>query len=75
MDELYSIMRDFLEVEYTQESLICLLKAAENAYENEKQNEAKLTANSVKYYLKALQSDLKIAINKLDSYIARGVKK
>lgn len=28
MEELYSIMRDFLEVEYNQESLLCLLRAA-----------------------------------------------
>ena len=42
MEELYSIMRDFLEVEYNQESLICLLKAAEAAYSGENQIKAKL---------------------------------
>ena len=41
MEELYSIMRDFLEVEYNQESLLRLLRAAEAAYSDKKQEEAK----------------------------------
>lgn len=40
MEELYSIMRDLLEVEYNQESLLRLLRAAEAAYSDEKQEEA-----------------------------------
>ena len=75
MEELYSIMRDFLEVEYNQESLICLLEAAEAAYAGKEQAEAKLIANSIKYYLKALQKELKAVINGLDSYIAENTKK
>lgn len=75
MEELYSIMRDFLEVEYNQESLICLLRVAEAAYSGEKEVEAKLIANSAKYYLKALQRELKAAINRMDSYIAENAKK
>lgn len=75
MEELYSIMRDFLEVEYNQESLLCLLKATETAYTDEQQVEAKLIANGTKYYLKALQEDLKAAINKLDFYITENAKK
>ncbi len=67
MEELYSIMRDFLEVEYNQESLLCLLKSTEAAYSSEKQVEAKLIANSTKYYLKDLQEDLKAVINRMDS--------
>ncbi len=51
MEELYSIMRDFLEVEYNQESLLCLLKAVESVYTDEKQAEARLITNSTKYYL------------------------
>lgn len=47
MEELYSIMRDFLEVEYNQESLSHLLKKAETAYSDEKQEEAKFLANSI----------------------------
>lgn len=75
MEELYSIMRDFLEVEYNQESLSHLLKKAETAYSDEKQEEAKFLANSTKYYLRALQKELQTAINRLDSYIAEEVKK
>ena len=75
MEEMYSIMRDFFEVEYNQESLLCLLKAAEAAYTGEKQVEAKLIANSTKYYLQALQGELEAAINRMDSYIAENAKK
>ncbi|MDE5817728.1 MAG: hypothetical protein K2I07_00185 [Lachnospiraceae bacterium] len=75
MEELYSIMRDFLEVAYHQESLVCLLKAAESAYTDEGQAEAKLIANSTKYYLQALQEKIKAIINRLDSYIAENAKK
>lgn len=75
MEELYSIMRNFLEVAYNQESLICLFKAAEAAYTGEKKEEAKLIANSVKFYLQALQGEMKVAINRLDSYIAENAKK
>ena len=75
MEELYSIMRDFLEVEYNQESLLCLLRAAEAAYTGKEQAEAKLVANSAKYYLQALQEEIKAAISRLDSYIAENAKK
>ena len=75
MEELYSIMGDFLEVEYNQESLLCLLKAAEAAYGGEKEGKAKLIANSAKFYLQALQEELKAAINKMDYYIAENAKK
>lgn len=75
MEELYSIMRDFLEVEYNQESLLCLLRAAEAAYTGKEQAEAKLIANSAKYYLQALQEEIKAAISRLDSYIAENAKK
>lgn len=75
MEELYSIMRDFLEVEYNQESLLCLLKAVEAAYSSEKEGKVKLIANSTKYYLQALQEEIKAAINRLDSYIAENTKK
>ena len=75
MEELYSIMRDFLEVEYNQESIVCLLKAAEATYTAENQVETKLLANGVKVYIKGLQKDLKAAINRMDSYIAENAKK
>lgn len=75
MEELYSIMRDFLEVEYNQESLLCVLKALEAAYSKEEQAEVKLIANSTKYYLQALQRELKAAISRLDVYMAEGAEK
>ena len=75
MEELYSIMSDFLEVEYNQESLICLLRVVETAYSGEQQAEAKLIANSAKYYLQALQEELKAVIGRLDLYIAENAKK
>ena len=75
MEELYSIMRDFLEVEYNLESLVCLLKTTEVSYTGKEQAEAKLIANSTKYYLQALQGEMKAAIGRLDSYIAENAKK
>ncbi len=75
MQELNSIMRDLLEVEYNQESLLFLLGAAEAVCSEKEQKEAKFIANSTKYYLSSLQRELKMAINKLDSYIAENVKK
>ncbi len=75
MEELYAIMRDFLEVEHNQESLLCLLKAAEASYTDEEQREAKLLVNGAKYYLQALQEEIRAAINRMDSYIAENRKK
>ena len=75
MEELYSIMRDFLEVEYNQESIVCLLKAAEATYTAENHVETKLLANGVKVYIKGLQKDLKASINRMDSYIAENARK
>ena len=75
MEDLYSIMRDFLEVEYNQESFVCLLKAAEAVYTGENQVEVKMIANSAKVYLKGLQEELRTAINRMDLYIAENAKK
>lgn len=70
MEELYSIMRDFLEVEYHQKSLLHLLNAAEDAYSGENQEEVRLLAHGIKYYLNALQEELNSAIHRMDSYMA-----
>lgn len=78
MEELYSIMRDFLEVEYNQESLLYLLTDAEFSKENQDDNQNKaeqFVINGAKYYIKALQNDLKATINRLDSYITEKAKK
>ena len=50
-------------------------QAAEAAYTSKEQAEAKLIANSTKYYLQALQEEIKAAINRLDTYIAENAKK
>lgn len=70
MEELYAIMRDFLEVEYHQKALLHLLHAAEDACGGESQEETRLLAHGTKYYLKALQEELKSAIHRMDLYIA-----
>ena len=75
MEKLYSILRDFLEVEYNQESLLYLLKVVEAGYNGEEQEEVKLITNSAKYYLKALQEEIRLAINRLDSYIIEDERK
>lgn len=74
MGELYSIMRDFLEVEYNQKALLYVLRTIEAAYSGEKQEESKLIANSAQYYVTALQEELRAAINRLDSYISEEAK-
>lgn len=74
MEELYSIMRELLEVKYNQDSLLYFLKTVEIAYADKQQTEAKLIANSTKYYLKALRRDLEVVINRLDIYIVEQPK-
>lgn len=71
MGELYLIMRDFLEVEYNQEALLRVLTALEASYSKEEEGEAKLIVNSAKYYLQALQRDLRTVINELDTYMSQ----
>lgn len=66
MDELYLIMRDFLEIEYNQKSLLYLLEMAEEAHGGEDW----LVTNGAKYYLKSLQEELRGAISRLDQYMA-----
>ena len=75
MQELYSIMRDFLEVEYNQESLRYIIKMLEAAYGQEDQGKENLIVSGVGYYLAVLHRDLGTAINRLDSYIAETAKK
>lgn len=59
MEELYSIMRDFLEVEYNQKSLLCLLRAAEAAYTSKEQAEAKFDCQQCKILFKSLTRGIK----------------
>lgn len=74
MNELYSIMRDLLEVEYNQKSLLCIMETLAAAYSGEEQGEASLTVNGARYYLAVLQEDLRVAISRLDTYMAEGAK-
>lgn len=75
MEELYAIMREFLETEYNLESLSCLLHAAEASFTGKNQEDARMVANGASYYVKALQTELKAAIGKLDTYIAQNASK
>lgn len=74
MDELYSIMRDLLEIEYNQKSLLHFLTITETACHESHREEFKpdttLISNASKYYLEKLQKELKSAIGRLDDYIA-----
>ena len=75
MQELYSIMRELLEVEYNQESLRYIIKMLEAAYGQEDQGKENLIVSGVGYYLAVFHRDLGTAINRLDSYIAETAKK
>jgi len=61
-------MRDLLEVEYNQKSLLYVIRMLERNVEQGE--EIQLIINGAKYYLEALQMDLKKSINSLDKYIA-----
>lgn len=74
MEELYSIMRDLLEVEYNQKSLLHMIKRMETNCSTEQREEMQLIVNGTKYYLEALQIDLKKSINRMDKYIAETAK-
>lgn len=69
MEEWYSIMRDFMEVEYNQESLLCVLETLEAAYSEVQEREIKLIINHTKGCLKTLQRELSATISRMDSYI------
>lgn len=76
MQELYSIMRELLEVEYNQNSLHYIMRMLEKVYEQEEEwKKSDLIVNGIGYYLATLQKDLGNAIGRLDSYIAESAKK
>lgn len=76
MQELYSIMRELLEVEYNQKSLHNITEMLGKAYEQEEElGKSDLIVNGISYYLASLHKDLGIAIGRLDSYIAETAKK
>lgn len=75
MKELYSIMRNLLEVEYNQKSLLYILKLLEKDCSGDQKEEMRLIVNCAKYYLEAVQMDMKKSINRMDNYIARTARK
>lgn len=75
MEELYSIMRELLEVEYHQKSLLYIAQLLEAAYDSEECGRTELIVNGISYYLTVLHKDLETVIGRLDSYIAETAKK
>lgn len=73
MQELYLIMRELLEIEYNQQSLLCMIEMLGRQEESEEI--ARLTVSGIGYYLTALHKDLNCIIGRLDSYIAENAKK
>ena len=71
MEELYLIMRDFLEVQYHQKAILCVLTTLENIYSEEEQAEIKMTIHVLKTYIESLQEETKTAINRFDTYMAK----
>lgn len=58
MEELYSIMRNFLEVEYHQESLLFALDALEAAYSEERQRDARFDCQRHKILSESLAAGI-----------------
>lgn len=76
MQELYSIMRELLEVEYNQNALRYIMEMLEAAYGQEEiQGKGDLIVSGIGYYLAVLHKDLETAISRLDRYIAETAKK
>ncbi|MDE6567372.1 MAG: hypothetical protein K2K70_06540 [Lachnospiraceae bacterium] len=70
MEELYLIMRDFLEVQYHQNSILCVLDTLEDAYSEEEQAKIKMTIHVLKTYMEFMYEETKMAISRFDAYIA-----
>lgn len=70
MDELYLIMDDFLQVEYRQKALLSVLKALDDYYSEDEQEELKLLVSNGRWALESLQEQIQGCINRLDNYIA-----
>lgn len=75
MEELYEIMRDLLELEYNQQSLLHILNMSEHTYSKTPKKEAALVSNAAGYYLTNLQRELRAVIGRMDRYLAESAKK
>ena len=49
MEELYAIMRELLEVEYNQKSLLYIMEMLETAYGGEEQETEGLAVSGIRY--------------------------
>lgn len=67
-------MRDLLDIEYNQESLLHILSILDKAYNETESKEAASVTNTVKYYLKDLQCELRTCISRIDNYLAENAK-
>lgn len=70
MKEIYTIMRDFLEIQYHQNSILYVIDTLENKYNEEEQTETKMILHVLKIYMESLQEETKTAISRFDTYIA-----
>lgn len=68
-NELYGILRDFMEVRHTLESLLRMLKVVECAYEQESKDIYMITA--VRFYLEAVHRELDASIHRFDRYMVQ----
>ncbi len=70
MDELYVIMEYLLDLEYKQSVFIRILRAVEQSFEPQKdQEELKMLASAAKWQMEGCEKELRQIIGQLDRYI------
>lgn len=72
MEKLYSIMEEFLDVEYNQKSLLFTVKVLEAAFSLDEESDTRFVVNAIKCYLEAIEKQMRAAINRLDNYTVFG---
>ncbi len=75
MKELYEIMKNLLDIEYKQKSLICLIQRLDAAYESEEQRELKMLLLNMSILMRSVKDDMRITIEELDNYIINNKNK
>lgn len=68
MRELYTILDEFLNVEYKQRALLNMIKSVEKQYEESDNEEIRLLISLIKWQIESQQKELLTAISKLDVY-------
>lgn len=71
MNELYLIMDDFMKSEYDLKALLSIISTLEAAYSEEEEQKIKFFASVVKWYLTAVETEMRDTIGTLDNYIAQ----